>query len=1083
MISAIINRVVSRAHTPAGEEWVAGLRVAGDLLLVAGSLLAMILLIRFLRKRRDLTRRSPFIFSFLFFLFLSCQAAFDLEYHTSFGDAALLPSVLRFAAGLFFVTASLFMDSVLSWSLRIQHPDRMEETIRKREEEIRELNEHCLDYRKAERELEERLNRQEKEAEALRCDFENQLEKKDIQLKRGAERLEHELDEKRAALADADQKVSRAEELRRLAGEKLTRLWEKETSFYLILSAEGSILEVSPSVSDCLGYPPEKICGEMFQAWVHPDDRMRSARALRAGLEKQEGFREVELRIRDISGKWRQIAMVAQNRIADEAVGGILINASDRTLQRHMEDEVKDLALTMKEIGGSMDFFSALDTALKRICSLTGWTYGEAWICREDGKVLECSPAWAGPERLLPFREASRQLRFLPGMGLPGRVWASGRSEWIPDVAGAGESILTRAAMLGDAGFRAALGVPIISGDELLAVLVFFLETPQRKDRFRIDLVTLLASFLGAVLQRKVAEEDRTRAYTEIEKRIQERAGELIGENENLRRDIEQGLRRVEELKASEKNYETLVHSAGGILWEYDLHESRYTFVSQQAEQILGYPVEHWFSEAAFWQDHIHGDDRDRAFLMRQRAVENRTGDPCEYRMVTAEGRNLWFRDMVQVVLDGENPVKLRGMMVDITERKMAEMAWKQEQDFVSAVLDTASAIVLIMDEEGNIIRVNRSCQSLSGYPEEEIVGKCFWDIFLVPEEVDRVKNIFLRLLAGQFPANFESHWVSREGATLVVAWSNTMLRAGDNGRRHIIATGVDVTKRKEAENQLQEAVRDLARSNLELDRYSEELKEANERLRKLDELKSHFISAASHELKTPLTSLKGYVEMVLNGEAGPVNGEQKEYLGYVKTSTDRLHRLLRELLDISKIESGQARLKRRETDLRQLILEEIAVFRAQAQEKKIQVRVETDPHLRKVHCDSDMVREVLDNLISNAIKYTPSGGNVRVFARNTDEGTDFGVRDSGIGIRDEDQIRIFEPFQSIEKSGFAGSEESTGLGLTLVKRIVEAHGGHIRVQSEEGKGTEFLITLPPEGPVHRAGSDVLQAELAGKRK
>lgn len=237
-------------------------------------------------------------------------------------------------------------------------------------------------------------------------------------------------------------------------------------------------------------------------------------------------------------------------------------------------------------------------------------------------------------------------------------------------------------------------------------------------------------------------------------------------------------------------------------------------------------------------------------------------------------------------------------------------------------------------------------------------------------------------------------------------------------------------------------------------------LKDSYEQLKKMDELKSRFIAAASHELKTPLTSVKGYVEIVLNEEAGPINEEQKEYLGYVKQSTDRLQRLLKELLDISKIESGRATLKRELTDLKILIKEEQVLFNPQAREKGTELSTDTEPALKPVYCDADKIREVLDNLLSNAIKYTPAHGKVRIFARNHARGVEIGIQDNGIGIKKEDQGRIFEPFQHLDQTG-AESEESTGLGLTLTKKIVEAHGGQIQVQSEGKNGATFTVLLP----------------------
>jgi signal transduction histidine kinase len=248
-----------------------------------------------------------------------------------------------------------------------------------------------------------------------------------------------------------------------------------------------------------------------------------------------------------------------------------------------------------------------------------------------------------------------------------------------------------------------------------------------------------------------------------------------------------------------------------------------------------------------------------------------------------------------------------------------------------------------------------------------------------------------------------------------------------------------------------------------------ERLKQANERLKKLDELKSNFISAASHELRTPLTAIKGYVAIVLQERVGKLNDQQKEFLGYVKDSTDRLHRLLDDLLDLSRIESGRVEMRMTLTDLNLLLKEEVMIFKVQADNKGILIESEIEPSLKKIYCDADKVREVMDNLISNSIKYTPKNGKIKVSARNEGNRVYIEVRDNGIGIKEEDQMRVFEPFQRINRDE-TEDEEGVGLGLALVKRIIEAHGGVIEVKSTEGKGSVFAIRLPVEKRGERQG-------------
>ncbi len=762
-----------------------------------------------------------------------------------------------------------------------------------------------------------------------------------------------------------------------------------------------------------------------------------------------------------------------QDQLAEQ--GRDLAAAKRETLREHEEkkrlesvvrknsEEIGRLPAAFRAAAESSDFYSCLEAAAREICKISEFEYGEVWGVRPDGKVIECVSGWYASDRFKEFFEMSRELKFPQGMSLAGRVWMSGQPVWIEDISRASSADFFRAEKASAAGFHSGFAVPVLIDGKTSAVLIFFTCADSgSKGAFFRGWATAFCDHLGVIIQKHAFAKRLEDADEITEKKVRERTAELEKLSLELRQEMTEARKVEEAVRKSQENFETLVNSIEGIVWEYDIRSSRFVFVSQQTEKILGYAAEIWLSDPAFWQDHIHGGDRENVLRFRAEVARTQRAATAEYRMITAEGQTLWIRDMVTVVSNNGDVNKLRGVMVDITDAKQGEEALSQERNFVSTVLDTASAMVIILDKEGRVERFNRACEHITGYSSAEVVNKPFWTLFS-EQEAQKVKKIITCLLAGQFPINYESSWVSKTGSQQVIAWSSTVLLNKSGHVVHMVATGIDITKRKEIEQKLQEVVKDLARSNSDLDRFARELQEANERLKKLDELKSHFISAASHELKTPLTSVKGYVEMVLNGEAGFVNDEQKEYLGYVKESTDRLHRLVRELLDISKIESGQAKMKRDHVDLRILIKEEAALFKAQAQEKGISLVTSIDPALNMIYCDEDKIKEVFDNLLSNAIKYTRPEGKITVFGRNHEKGVQVGVQDTGIGIRKEDQMRIFDPFQNIEKSGGSEKEESTGLGLTLVKRIVEAHSGKITVQSEENKGAVFTVILPPD--------------------
>lgn len=227
-------------------------------------------------------------------------------------------------------------------------------------------------------------------------------------------------------------------------------------------------------------------------------------------------------------------------------------------------------------------------------------------------------------------------------------------------------------------------------------------------------------------------------------------------------------------------------------------------------------------------------------------------------------------------------------------------------------------------------------------------------------------------------------------------------------------------------------------------------------RVRQLETIRSDFVANVSHELRTPLTSIKGFIETLLDGGLESME-TTKRFLTIMYQETDRLNRLISDLLDLSRIESGQAELKRAKIYLAPLVEEVRLTLQDRMTEKNITLSVELGP--TPVWADEDQIREVLVNLIENAVKYSTAGGHIRVLEHNRGDQQEFVVCDTGIGIPKDSIPRIFERFYRVDK---ARSREmgGTGLGLSIVKHIIERHGGKVWVESELGKGSCFHFTL-----------------------
>ncbi len=232
-----------------------------------------------------------------------------------------------------------------------------------------------------------------------------------------------------------------------------------------------------------------------------------------------------------------------------------------------------------------------------------------------------------------------------------------------------------------------------------------------------------------------------------------------------------------------------------------------------------------------------------------------------------------------------------------------------------------------------------------------------------------------------------------------------------------------------------------------------------NHELRRLDRLKDDFVASVSHELRTPLTSIRGYLELVLDGEAGELTDGQRRYLSVVDRNADRLLRVVGDLLFAAQVDAGYIVLDSSATDLDELVWEAVEAARPLAAEHGVELE-------RKVDCAAELVgdrerlAQILDNLISNAIKFTPPGGQVEVRTFCKGDVAFVEVADTGIGISEDDQAQLFQRFFRAE-GAVRRAIEGTGLGLAIVKAIVDAHGGDLSVESSAGSGTTFRIELP----------------------
>ncbi|CAM3952361.1 cell wall metabolism sensor histidine kinase WalK [Cohnella lubricantis] len=385
-------------------------------------------------------------------------------------------------------------------------------------------------------------------------------------------------------------------------------------------------------------------------------------------------------------------------------------------------------------------------------------------------------------------------------------------------------------------------------------------------------------------------------------------------------------------------------------------------------------------------------------------------------RQVTAvaEGR---FEERVPV-LGNDEIGHLSTAFNEMTERLSEALSINEEEkEKLSSILSNMSDGVLATDEIGRVIVANRRANAMLGIAEIEgkTVSECLdIDKMLIAETLRGTEST---MLIQRPPTQGDEHLVFR--VTL------TPIRRRDKGVVGAIAVLHDVTESE-----------------------------------KLEQSRREFVANVSHELRTPLTTIKSYAEALDDGALSePPLAER--FVGVIRSETERMIRLVTDLLHLSRFDSRQSQLRRQMTDVSEMIEDVVDRFSLQLRQKAITAKVQVDPGLQKAWLDRDGIDQVLDNVVSNAIKYTLDGGSIDLSAKWDESGQlSIAVKDTGIGIPRKDLDRIFERFYRVDKAR-SRSMGGTGLGLSIAREIVRAHGGHIALDSEPGHGTIVTITLP----------------------
>ncbi len=389
-------------------------------------------------------------------------------------------------------------------------------------------------------------------------------------------------------------------------------------------------------------------------------------------------------------------------------------------------------------------------------------------------------------------------------------------------------------------------------------------------------------------------------------------------------------------------------------------------------------------------------------------------------------------------------------------ELEGSNKALRESERSLSTTLDSIGDAVIATDMAGSVVRMNPVAERLTGWSEAEAIGRPLPTVFHIINETtrERVENPVELVLRRGTIVGLANHTllVARDGTEIPIADSGAPIRHDSGQASGVVLVFRDQTDERRAADLQMNAVR----ANVE-----------SRRAQEASRLKSEFLANMSHELRTPLNAIIGFSEILHDKKVAPTSPEHDEYLSDVLTSARHLLQLINDILDLSKIEAGKLQFYPERVDLPQLVAEILGVLRSSTAEKQIQVEWHVDSDLTDVVVDPARYKQVLYNYVANAYKFTPAGGRVTVRVLATGATFRLEVADTGIGIAPQDIPRLFTAFEQLD-SGTRKRHAGTGLGLALVKRLVEAQGGTVGVTSALGAGATFFATLPrrPDSPV-----------------
>jgi PAS domain S-box-containing protein len=513
-----------------------------------------------------------------------------------------------------------------------------------------------------------------------------------------------------------------------------------------------------------------------------------------------------------------------------------------------------------------------------------------------------------------------------------------------------------------------------------------------------------------------------------------------------------------------------IVSSADDAIVAHDL-DGTITLWNNAAERLLGYTAEQAIGQPTIMLFPPERRDEEVATLKSVWA-----GEPVSHFhtvLQTSDGSRVDVSLTISPVLDGSGHVIGASKIArDIRERRSAELA----QMRLAAIVQSSDDAIVSKNLNSIVTSWNPAAERMFGYSAEEMIGTSITRI-IPPSLIAEEEYVLSRVRKGLSVEHFETIRQDKFGRSIDI--SLTVSPIFDASGRVVGASKIarDITRHK----RLQTSQRDAQAREEAARRRVLEIE--NRRFQESSRLKSEFVANMSHELRTPLNSIIGFAELMVDERHGPLPAKYAEFTSLILKSSQHLLHLINDILDLAKVESGRIDFRPERVHLPEIIDDVTSVVAGLARHRNVRIETNVDPSVAEVHLDPNRFKQVLYNYLSNAIKFSHEHGRVDVRVRPAGEDHfRLEVHDSGIGIKAEDVNRLFIEFQQLDAST-AKRHGGTGLGLALTKRIVEAQGGAVGVDSDFGTGSTFFATLPRDVTVRIADIGWSGTERAERRR